>query len=152
MSIKTKGSLARRDVCLTFGKTNTLSTSNGPFGYSASTTDGTFIDTGKNDLEGAGIIVELDTAITASGSPTATTVVITLSGSSDSGSTWAQIEKWERPSSDFAVGSPVMLGIPRGYADKPLLKLEAKVVFTGGTTPAVTAGKLNAFIDAYGAC
>lgn len=149
-AIKTKGTLDRADVMLDFGETNTLSTSAGPFGYGANHTDGTYIDTGNTDLEGAGIAVQASTGITASGSPTGTKVTVALSGSSDNGSNWSEIASWDIDSSALATtAAPVVLPIPRGYADLPLLKLTAKVTFTGGTTPAVTAGKLKAWIDTY---
>jgi hypothetical protein len=151
-AIKTKGSLERRDVQLTFGETNTLSTSYGPFGYSASATDGTYIDTGNTDLEGMGVAVRCSTGITASGSPSATVVSVKLSGSANKGSSWSTIGEWTADVSALGTSAEALVfPIPRGYGDLPLLKLEAKVTFTGGTTPAVTAGKLYGWIDAYGA-
>ena len=149
-AVKTKGSLDRRDTVLTFGETNTLSTSAGPFGYGANHTDGTYIDTGDTDLEGMGIAVQGVEAITASGSPSATTVTVALSGSADKGSNWSEIASWSAAAADFGSAiAPKVFPIPRGYGDLPLLKLTAKVTFTGGTTPAVTAGKLKAWVDTY---
>lgn len=147
-SIKTVGSLDRQDAILTFGSTGTLSTSAVPFGYTASFTDGVRIDTGDTDLEGMTVVINTEEAITASGSPSATAVVIEMKAYDSAGSS-VTVFKQTFASTDFVVGKPVTIGIPRNYGNKTILALTADVDFTGGTTPAVTAGKLYAYIDCY---
>lgn len=147
-AIKNGGMIARADELLRFGKSGTLSTSEVAFGDSAHT-DGILINTGDTDLEGMNVYIKVNTAPTASGSPTAIAVNFMLKGSSDNGSTWTEICSKSLASTALTAGAAFKLPIPAGYADKPLLKLSCQGSLTSGTTPAFTAGEFEAWIDSF---
>lgn len=134
--------LDRQDKYLEFGATNTMSAATTyPCGYSASATDGTFLDLGKGDLEGMSIIFHVDAAVTGTGTVTATFKVAV----SDDKSTWTEVAASPAiGSANLTADKEFAVAIPRGSAKGKYMKA---TVTTAGTT--ITAGKVSAYVDAY---
>lgn len=101
---------------------------------------------GGDDYSRMWVAILVDTAFTTSGSPSAATIVAKLQTSNDS--TFSDgVEVLAEKTINIATaakGDIVAFRLPLGF--KKYARIYFDVTLTGGTTPAITAGKLTAGI------
>ena len=100
------------------------------------------IQPGGDDYSTSWVVALVDTAFTTSGSPSAATVKVQLQ--TDSASNFSSAVTLEERTIDIATakkGDVVAFKLPLGL--KKYVRCYFDVTLTGGTTPAITAGKLT---------
>lgn len=100
------------------------------------------VELGGDDYSTTWVAALVDTAFTTSGSPSAATVKVQLQ--TDSASNFSSAVTLEERTIDIATakkGDVVAFKLPLGL--KKYVRCYFDVTLTGGTTPAITAGKLT---------
>lgn len=100
------------------------------------------LEPGGDDYSTMWVAALVDTAFTTSGSPSAATIAVKLQ--TDSASNFSSAVDLETRTIDIATakkGDVIAFRLPLGM--KKYIRVYFDVMLTGGTTPAITAGKLT---------
>lgn len=148
-ALQSQASIGMPDKMLHFGSVDTLTSGTAkPFGYTSTATDGVRLDLGSTDLEGMGVVVRCDTALTGTGT-TSNVAKFEVQVSSDNGSNWATIAEKTVVAADALATKQWHLPIPRGHVQGNLMRVICTATATGGDTPAISTGKFTAWVDTF---